>query len=142
METMIVRKNWWIAVFVLLLAAFLAVPFSSARAAEGDGTFKVTVNHGINGKSLSNELPKALPVDVVIWKDGAVKEARVVASAPNADRLKDAMAKKGTPEAILGDPRLAAAALDAVREWRYEPVRKDGQPVEAKLTITVNFRLS
>jgi hypothetical protein len=36
-----------------------------------DGTFKVTVNHGINGKALSNDLPKALPVDVVIMKDGA-----------------------------------------------------------------------
>jgi hypothetical protein len=64
-----VRKNWWIAVLALVIIAFLAVPLSGARAA--DGTFKVTVNHGINGKALSNDLPKALPVDVVIMKDGA-----------------------------------------------------------------------
>ena len=34
------------------------------RARAADGTFQVTVNHGINGKSLSSDLPKALPVDV------------------------------------------------------------------------------
>jgi hypothetical protein len=61
------RKSWWIAVIVLLLAAFLAVPFQQARAS--DGTFKVSVYHGINGKTL--DLPKELPVDIVIWKDGA-----------------------------------------------------------------------
>jgi hypothetical protein len=71
MNTRMVRKNWWIAVLALLLVAFAVAPLSSARAAEGDGTFKVTVNHGINGKSLSNDLPKALPVDVVIWQNGA-----------------------------------------------------------------------
>jgi hypothetical protein len=69
MFTSKVRKNWWIAILALLLVAFAAVPLSGARAA--DGTFQVTVNHGINGKSLSSDLPKALPVDVVIWKDGA-----------------------------------------------------------------------
>lgn len=69
MNARIVRKNWWIAVLALLLVAFAVAPLSNARAA--DGTFKVTVNHGINGKSLSSDLPKALPVDIVINKDGA-----------------------------------------------------------------------
>jgi protein TonB len=81
-------------------------------------------------------------IDIVIGRDGAVQGAQVVASAPSAARLKDLTAKKGTPEAIEGDPRLAAAALDAVKGWRYEPVLKDGQPVELKATVTVNFKLS
>jgi hypothetical protein len=66
MKAKIERKKWWIAVFALLLAAFLAIPLQQVRAS--DGTFKVSVYHGINGKSL--DLPKELPVDVVIWKDG------------------------------------------------------------------------
>jgi outer membrane biosynthesis protein TonB len=39
-------------------------------------------------------------------------------------------------------PTLAEAALAAVRQWRYEAVLgPDKKPVEARLTITVNFRL-
>jgi TonB family protein len=59
-------------------------------------------------------------VDVRLGKDGAVAEAR----------------------ATDGHPTLAEAALAAVRQWRYEPVLgPDDKPVEARLTITINFRL-
>jgi len=62
-----VRKTLFVALFALLLAATLALPLQSALAA--GTTFKVSVYHGINGRSL--DLPKKLPVDVVIYKDGA-----------------------------------------------------------------------
>jgi outer membrane biosynthesis protein TonB len=81
-------------------------------------------------------------IEVTIGRDGAVRDARVVASVPRGARLEDLGTKKGTPEAIKGDPRLAKAALDAVKIWRYEPVLKDGQPVEVKATVTINFKLS
>jgi TonB family protein len=35
---------------------------------------------------------------------------------------------------------LEQAALDAVRRWRYKPATRDGQPVDARLTITLTFR--
>lgn len=41
----------------------------------------------------------------------------------------------------LADPELAAAALDAVRQWRYQPTLLNGEPVEVVTTITVNFHL-
>lgn len=83
-------------------------------------------------------------VDVVIGKDGAIKDARVAASAPTAERLKEVelAGKKGTPAATEGDARLAAAALDAVKQWRYEPILVDGKPVDFKATVTVNFKLN
>ncbi len=38
---------------------------------------------------------------------------------------------------------LNEAALEAVRQWRYEPaVDERGTPVEAEMTITINFRLA
>jgi TonB family protein len=40
-----------------------------------------------------------------------------------------------------GDARLANAALDAVRLWKYQPTLLNGQPVEVVTTITVDFRL-
>jgi TonB family protein len=39
------------------------------------------------------------------------------------------------------DPALADAAMDAARQWRYQPTLLNGQPVEVVTTISVNFRL-
>jgi TonB family protein len=37
------------------------------------------------------------------------------------------------------NPDLTRAALDAVRQWRYEPTRLHGVPVETNISITVDF---
>ncbi len=42
----------------------------------------------------------------------------------------------------VANPDLAAAALDAVKQWRYQPTLLNGVPVEVITTITVNFRLA
>jgi outer membrane biosynthesis protein TonB len=81
-------------------------------------------------------------IELVIGKDGAIKDARVVSSAPTVERLKELEPKKGTPAALEGDSRLAAAALDAVKQWRYEPILKDGKPVDFRATVTINFKLA
>src|SRR5262249_33182221 len=39
------------------------------------------------------------------------------------------------------DQSLTDAAMDAVRQWQYEPTLLNGQPVEVITTIAVNFRL-
>lgn len=38
-------------------------------------------------------------------------------------------------------PLLDAAAIDAVRQWKYEPARLNGEPVAVLITVTVNFVL-
>lgn len=43
---------------------------------------------------------------------------------------------------ISGDPALQAAALDAVKQWKYEPYRFNSEPIEIKTTITFKFRLA
>ena len=45
---------------------------------------------------------------------------------------------------VLGsnDPDLAAAALDAVRQWRYRPALLNGSPIEVITEIDVEFRLA
>ena len=39
------------------------------------------------------------------------------------------------------DPSLDQAAVEAVRQWRFEPAIKDGQPVSMWITVEVYFRL-
>ena len=40
-----------------------------------------------------------------------------------------------------GVPMLDAAAIEAVRQWRYEPTLMNGVPVPVAMTVTVNFTL-
>jgi len=54
------------------------------------------------------------------------------------------IAKDGTVKMIRtagGRPELIPAAADAVRNWIYEPVLKDGQPVEFFATVNLTFSL-
>jgi periplasmic protein TonB len=38
---------------------------------------------------------------------------------------------------VSGDPDLAKAALEAVRQWRYRPTLMNGMPVEVDTSIAV-----
>jgi protein TonB len=42
-------------------------------------------------------------------------------------------------EGISGDPVLTAAAIRAIRQWRYEPYRVSGKPIEVETRIDLNF---
>jgi len=42
---------------------------------------------------------------------------------------------------VSGDPLLAGAAADAVRNWRYEPYRVHGHPAEFQTEVTLRFAL-
>jgi TonB family protein len=43
---------------------------------------------------------------------------------------------------VEGDPALSPAAIEAVRQWRYEPWQLNGQPIELQTTIDVVFSLT
>lgn len=54
------------------------------------------------------------------------------------------IAKDGTVQElqyISGPPLLMRAAMDAVRQWRYQPTLLNGEPVEVDTTISVIFTL-
>lgn len=59
--------------------------------------------------------------------------------------LQAVISKEGTIEnlrVLSGHPMLTAAAIDAVRQWRYRPYVLNGTPVEVETQITVNFSLA
>jgi TonB family protein len=62
-------------------------------------------------------------LDAVIAADGSLKDLRV------ANNL------------VAVDERLVNAAMEAIRFWRYEPTRLNGEPVEVVTSITLDFRL-
>ena len=44
-------------------------------------------------------------------------------------------------QVLSGHPVLVPAAIDAVRQWRYQPYILNDQPVEVETQITVKFSL-
>ncbi len=60
-------------------------------------------------------------------------------------RLQATLGKEGTVEQLTvleGHPMLAAAALEAVRQWKYQTTLLNGDPVEVVTEIDVNFTLA
>ena len=56
------------------------------------------------------------------------------------------ISKDGTPTSLIPqntavDPAFIAAATDAVSQWRYQPTLLNGEPIEIKTTITIEFKL-
>jgi len=59
--------------------------------------------------------------------------------------LRAIIGKTGTIEnlaVVRGHPMLAAAAIDAVRQWRYRPYLLNNEPIAVETVITVNFVLA
>ena len=62
--------------------------------------------------------------------------------------LEATIGKDGSVQALRtvdGEPRLyghvAASVVDAVKQWKYEPTFRQGNPVEVVTTITIKFVL-
>ena len=55
------------------------------------------------------------------------------------DALIDANGNVTEVKVVSGPPILRQAAMDAIRQWKYDPARLNGQPVAIHLTLTVKF---
>ena len=62
----------------------------------------------------------AVELEAVIGKDGTIEELKV----------------------LRGHPLLVKAALNAVRQWRYQPTLLNGEPIEVVTEVTVTFKLA
>jgi protein TonB len=110
------------------------------------------LNAGLIGGSAQPSAPvAALPVG------GDVKQARLISSVPPAypilaknqhvsgnvqvDALIDANGRVTTMKVVSGPTLLHQAAMDALKQWRYQPASLDGKPVAMHLTVTIQFRL-
>ena len=83
-------------------------------------------------KKLKNVPPGYPPAALQARVQGTViLECRIGADG-RVDRVK----------VLRGVPLLDEAAMEAVRQWEYEPTQVDGVPVPVIMTVTVNFKLS
>ena len=144
------------AIVLAVSWAAFAVPLQTTQAKAPEGKIAIAdVVKAAAEPKLVHQVKPAYPaeakeekvegvyvIDLVIGKDGAIHDARLAASAPTMERLQELKTEEGRFSGIEGDKRLAEAALAAVKQWRYEPILKDGKPVDFEATVTVRFKLS
>jgi protein TonB len=63
--------------------------------------------------------------------NGVVVLTAIIGKDGNVERL----------QLVSGNPLLAPAAIDAVKQWHYKPFLLNGQPIEIETTVTVNFQV-
>ncbi len=110
------------------------------------------LNAGLVGGNNQPSAPAApLPVG------GDVKQAKLITSVPPqypplaknqhvsgnvlVDALIDPNGKVTTMKVVSGPTLLHQAAMDALKQWKYQPATLDGKPVSMHLTVTLQFRL-
>jgi TonB family protein len=111
-----------------------------------------------SGAMLANTTKRVPAAPQPIPVGGQAQQARLISSVSPAypafarsiglqgditiDALIDATGKVTTMKLLSGPVPLQQAAMDALRQWNYEPARLDGQPVSTHLSVTVKFRLN
>jgi TonB family protein len=109
----------------------------------------------ITGLHTSHAIPAPIAEQVSVG--GQVQEARLLKSVPpvypglaksnrvtgevTLDALIDAAGNVTAVRVISGPTLLQQAAIEAVRQWKYEAARLDGRPVAMHLWVTVKFHI-
>jgi protein TonB len=75
------------------------------------------------------------PVYPIIAKTAGVQGAVIVEAIISKDGRIESL------NIVSGPTLLRQAAIDAIREARYQPYRLNGEPTEVQTTITVNFKI-
>src|SRR5258706_2320878 len=90
------------------------------------------VGGGIRAPVKINDVKPVYPTDALKARVQGVEilEITVQADGSVAD-----------PTVLRSIPFLDQAAIDCVRQWKYEPVRLNGTAVAVRMTVTVNFLL-
>jgi TonB family protein len=145
--------------------AMARVEVPDGKAARKDGMLElgqmseaVTVKGGTNAPKPANSVaagaPKRIPVGgnvqpsrLTFKVDPVYPEDLQRLGVEGTVVMRAVISKEGTvlnPVVVNTgvNPGLAKAAVDAVRQWTYQPTLLNGQPVEVLTTITIDFQLA
>jgi len=94
---------------------------------------RVTVGGNVQAARLVNRVqPVYPPLARQTRISGTVKLHAIIGKGGNVEQL----------QVVSGHPLLVQSALDAVRQWRYQPTLLNGDPVEVDTEIDVIFSLA
>jgi protein TonB len=94
---------------------------------------RVTVGGNVQAARLTNRVqPQYPPLARQTRISGTVKLHAIIGKSGEVTQL----------QVLSGHPLLVQAALDAVKQWRYQPTLLNGEPVEVDTEIDVIFSLA
>ena len=92
----------------------------------------LNVSQGVSRGLLVKQVQPSYPPNALrMHIEGAVELLATVSKGGNISAVK----------ILSGDPSLARAAADAVKQWKYKPYLLNGEPVEIQTQVTVNFKV-
>jgi TonB family protein len=91
----------------------------------------VPVSQGISGGQVLHHVSPVYPAQAKSQR----LEGRVVLDAVVSED-----GTVGDVKVLQGPAVLAQSAMDAVRQWRYQPFTLDGRPIRRETTITIEFK--
>src|SRR5260370_31200532 len=92
----------------------------------------LNVSQGVSQGLLIKKVQPTYPSNALhMHVEGAVQLLATIGKSGNISAVKT----------LSGEPLLAKAALDAVKQWKYKPYYLNGRQAEIKTQITVNFKL-
>lgn len=130
----------WLAIVVGVSAVLMATAVLSV-AAPATASAATPVAADTKGDIT---LPKLISKVNPVYPESARQkkiEGLVVIEATVSDR--GDVTSVAVAKGIAGDEgkALAEAAMAAVRQWKFEPAKRDGKSVELKYKVTINFKL-
>jgi protein TonB len=109
------------------------------------------------GGGLAGGVSKPVAPNAPLPVGGDVRQAKLISSTPpqypllaktqhiegmvRIDALVDENGKVSLMKVVSGPTLLQQAAMDAIRQWKYQPATLDGKAVPMHLTVTLQFRL-
>ena len=125
-----------------------AAPSLSVIAPEGNGTLPnlmgnqgkvptpvlqtMSISQGVSqGLLVKKVQPPYPPNAMTMHIEGAVQLLATISRTGDITAVK----------ILSGEPQLARAAANAVKQWKYKPYLLNGSPVEIQTQVTINFKL-
>lgn len=105
---------------------------SSGTVSVSRPAMRVRVSSGVAAGNIAHKVNPHYPEDV---KRAGIEGAVVLRATIN---------KAGEPTELIqisGPTELGPASIEAVRQWRYQPYKLNGEPVEVETTVQINFTL-
>jgi protein TonB len=89
------------------------------------------MSHSMDAYLVYKVQPEYPRIALITGQQGAVVIEAVISREGMIENL----------QVVSGPPLLVKAAVDAVKQWRYRPYLLNGEPVEVRTQVTVNFVL-
>lgn len=93
---------------------------------------RLNISQGVSQGLITKRVQPTYPTNALrMHIEGNVELMATIAKSGNITSIK----------VVSGEPMLAEAALQAVKQWKYRPYLLNGEPVEIQTQITVKFKL-